>query len=109
MKIQVVKLLSHVFTIYSRPQYFRRTTPCAVAREFQVIEKPLKQLQVSPRGRGPGRRSHHSAVALDATVFVIGGRSTTREYKDMYALKTDSDPPIWTEVRILELEILEKK
>lgn len=31
-------------------------------------------------------------------MFVIGGRSTTAEFKDMYALDTEVDPPVWTEV-----------
>ncbi|CAM9153876.1 unnamed protein product [Ectocarpus fasciculatus] len=31
-------------------------------------------------------------------MFVIGGRSTTTEFKDMYALDTESDPPVWVEV-----------
>lgn len=56
--------------------------------------------QVSPKGRGPGRRSEHSAVAVDGTMFVIGGRSTTTEFKDMYTLDTEVDPPVWTEVRM---------
>lgn len=54
-------------------------------------------LQVSPKGRGPGGRSDHSAVAVDGTMLVIGGRSTTREFKDMYALDTELEPPVWTE------------
>lgn len=56
--------------------------------------------QVSPKGRGPGRRSEHSAAAVDGTMFVIGGRSTTTEFKDMYALDTEVDPPVWTEVSV---------
>lgn len=31
-------------------------------------------------------------------MFVVGGRSTTTEFKDMYALDTEVDPPVWTEV-----------
>ncbi|CAM9198534.1 unnamed protein product, partial [Ectocarpus sp. 12 AP-2014] len=54
--------------------------------------------KVSPKGRGPGRRSEHSAAAVDGTMFVIGGRSTTTEFKDMYALDTEADPPVWVEV-----------
>lgn len=54
--------------------------------------------QVLPKGRGPGRRSEHSAAAVDGTMFVVGGRSTTTEFKDMYALDTEVDPPVWTEV-----------
>lgn len=56
--------------------------------------------QVSPKGRGPGRRSEHSAVAVDGTMFVIGGRSTTSEFKDMYSLDTEVDPPVWSEVSV---------
>ncbi|CAM9165488.1 unnamed protein product, partial [Laminaria digitata] len=55
-------------------------------------------VKVSPKGRGPGRRSEHSAVAVDGTMFVIGGRSTTTEFKDMFVLDTEVDPPVWTEV-----------
>lgn len=56
--------------------------------------------QVSPKGRGPGRRSEHSAAAVDGTMFIIGGRSTTAEFKDMYALDTEVEPPVWTEVSV---------
>lgn len=35
-------------------------------------------------------------------MFVIGGRSTTTEFKDMYALDTEVDPPVWTEVSAFE-------
>lgn len=62
----------------------------------------VRRHQVSPKGRGPGRRSEHSAAAVDGTMFVIGGRSTTTEFKDMYALDTEVDPPVWTEVRELD-------
>lgn len=58
--------------------------------------------QVSPKGRGPGRRSEHSAAAVDSTMFVIGGRSTTTEFKDMFALDTEVDPPVWTEVSVFD-------
>ena len=58
--------------------------------------------QVSPKGRGPGRRSEHSAVAVDGTMFVIGGRSTTTEFNDMFVLDTEVEPPVWTEVSALE-------
>ena len=68
-------------------------TPCPSKRAFWLH-------QVSPKGRGPGRRSEHSAAAVDGTMFVIGGRSTTAEYKDMFALDTEVDPPVWTEVRV---------
>lgn len=62
--------------------------------------------QVSPKGHGPGRRSEHSAAAVDGTIFVIGGRSTTCEFKDMYALDTELDPPVWTEVSALIVLLL---
>ena len=38
-------------------------------------------------------------MAVDGTMFVIGGRSTTAEFKDMFVLDTEVDPPVWTEVR----------
>ena len=59
---------------------------------------PVASDQVSPKGRGPGRRSEHGAVAVEGTMFVIGGRSSTSEFKDMFALDTEEDPPVWTEV-----------
>lgn len=37
-------------------------------------------------------------MAADGTMFVIGGRSTTTEFKDMFVLDTEVDPPMWTEV-----------
>lgn len=36
-------------------------------------------------------------------MFVVGGRSTTTEFKDMYALDTEVDPPVWTEVSMLSV------
>ncbi|CAM9114065.1 unnamed protein product, partial [Sphacelaria rigidula] len=67
--------------------------------DVHVLDLELwKWIKVSPKGRGPGRRSEHSAVAVDSTMFVIGGRSTTTEFKDMYALETEVDPPVWIEV-----------
>lgn len=35
-------------------------------------------------------------------MFVIGGRSTTTEFKDMFALDTEVDPPVWTEVSVFD-------
>lgn len=40
-------------------------------------------------------------MAVDGTMFVIGGRSTTSEFKDMYSLDTEVDPPVWNEVSVL--------
>lgn len=42
-------------------------------------------------------------MAVDGTMFVIGGHSTTSEFKDMYALDTEVDPPVWTEVCVVVL------
>ncbi|CAM9207540.1 unnamed protein product [Chrysoparadoxa australica] len=60
--------------------------------------RTYKWSKITPKGTPPGKRSGHCAVAADLQMFVIGGRSTATEYKDMFVLSMEVDPPHWSQV-----------
>jgi hypothetical protein len=40
------------------------------------------------QGRCPEKRSNHSAVAVESSLYVFGGGNSVQQFKDLYILDT---------------------
>uniref|UniRef100_A0A7S2QUS9 Uncharacterized protein n=1 Tax=Triparma pacifica TaxID=91992 RepID=A0A7S2QUS9_9STRA len=57
-----------------------------------------KWSKITPKGKGPEKRSGHQATACDSFLYVFGGWNSAKQFDDMFILDTAADPPTWSKV-----------
>ena len=57
-----------------------------------------KWSKVTPKGKGPEKRSGHQATACDSSLYVFGGWDSAKQFDDMFILDIAADPPTWTQL-----------
>ena len=58
-----------------------------------------KWSKVTPKGKAPDRRSGHTMMSVENSLYVFGGWNSTTQFKDMYILDTTyADAMTWTGV-----------
>lgn len=54
--------------------------------------------KLSAKGVGPEKRSGHQSCGVEKKIYIFGGWSSSTQFKDLFVLDVDQDPPQWNKL-----------